>query len=157
MENNQTSVTNFDLKMVPVYLEKLTADTKPKWGKMSAQHMLEHVGNTLVIVNSKKELPTVTPEDKLPAYRQFLMSDKPFAHDIPNQFVGENPPALRFENLETAKIKVLAALENFHKFFAENPDATPVHPFFGKLNYEEWLQFQRKHFTHHFTQFGLLD
>ena len=157
MENTQTSANTFDLNTVPVYLDKLTTETKPNWGKFSAQHMLEHLGNTLVIASSKKEFPIVTPEDKIPAYREFLMSDKPFTQNIPNPFVGNEPPALRFENLETAKSKLLAALENFHKFFLENPKATPVHPFFGKLNYEEWLQFQRKHFRHHFTQFGLID
>ena len=156
MENTQTSANTFDLKRVPDYLEKLTAETKPKWGKFSAQHMLEHLGNTLVIATSKKEIPVITPEEKIPAYRKFLMSDEPFSHDIPNPFVGTEPPALRFENLEIAKTKLLAALENFHKFFRENPEATPVHPFFGQLNYEEWLQFQRKHFRHHFTQFGLV-
>src|SRR5690606_32458996 len=104
----------------------------------------------------KKEIPIVTPEERLPAYRQFLMSDQPFTQNIPNPLVGENPPALRFENLETAKTKLLAALENFHKFFAENPEAKPIHPFFGPLNHDEWLQFQRKHFQHHFTQFGLI-
>ena len=157
MENTATSVSAFDLKTVPVYIEKLTTETKQAWGSLTPQHMLEHLGNTLVIVNSKKELPIVTPEDQLPAYRAFLMSEKPFTRNIPNRFMGEGLPELRFESLETAKTKLLAAIESFHKFFRENPNATPVHPFFGHLNYEEWLQFQRKHFTHHFTQFGLLD
>ncbi len=156
MENPSTSAAAFDLKTIPFYLEKLTEDTKPAWGKMTAQHVIEHLGNTLVIVSTKKEIPVVTPEENLAAYRQFLMSDKPFSRNIPNPFVGENPPALRFENLETAKNKLISALESFHNFFKENPEARPVHPFFGKLNYEEWLQFQRKHFQHHFEQFGLL-
>src|SRR5688572_23741027 len=155
MENYQG--TTFDLKKIPVYLEKLTEETKPAWGQMSPQHVLEHLGNTLVIVSSKKEIPTVTPAERLPAYRAYLTTDTPFTQNIPNPFVGDTPPALRFENLETAKTKLLAALENFHKFFAENPEATPVHPFFGKLNYEGWLQFQRKHFQHHFKQLGLID
>jgi hypothetical protein len=155
MENYQG--TTFDLKSIPFYLEKLTEETKPKWGKMSPQHVLEHLGNTLVIVSTKKEIPTITPEDKLAAYRAFLATDKPFDQNIPNPFVGDFPPALRFENLETAKTKLVAALNNFYQFFEENPDATPVHPFFGKLNYEGWLQFQRKHFQHHFKQLGLID
>ncbi|MFC5271505.1 DUF1569 domain-containing protein [Adhaeribacter terreus] len=157
MENTQLSPAAFDLKTVPFLLEKLTEDSKPHWGKMTAQHVLEHLGNTLVIVSTKKEIPVITPEDKLPAYLQFLKSDKPFDRDIPNPFVGDTPPALRFENLDTAKTKLLAALEGFYKFFAENPEAKPVHPFFGRLNYEEWLQFQRKHFQHHFKQFGLVE
>jgi hypothetical protein len=156
MENIQSPASAFDLKNVPAYLEKLTTETKALWGKMSPQHMIEHVGNTLVIVSSKREIPVITPEDKLPAYRKFLQSGDPFTHNIPNPFVGENPPALRFANLEEAKQKLLAALESFHNFFRENPEAKSVHPFFGPLNYEEWLVFQRKHFNHHFSQFGLL-
>ncbi|KAA9333570.1 DUF1569 domain-containing protein [Adhaeribacter soli] len=156
MENTQTATPAFDLKSVPFYLEKLTAETKPAWGIMTPQHMLEHLGNTLVMVNSKKALPCVTPEEHLPAYRQFLMSEKPFAQNIPNQFIGDGLAPLRFEDLETAKTKLLAAIESFQRFFQENPEATPMHPFFGHLNYEEWQQFQRKHFTHHFRQFGLI-
>jgi len=157
MENPPITGTAFDLKTVPDYLKKLTPDSKPRWGKMSAQHMIEHLGNTLVIVRSKTELPIVTPEEKLAAYQLFLTTDKPFSKDIPNPFVGTEPPALRFPDLETAKTKLMAALENFLQFFQENPKATPVHPFFGRLNYEGWLQFQRKHFKHHFEQFGLFD
>lgn len=157
MENPATAISAFDLKTVPAYLEKLTAETKPAWGKLTPQHMLEHLGNTLIIVKSKEELPIVTPEEQLPAYRAFLMSEKPFSQNIPNKFMGEGLPALRFEDLETAKTKLLAAIQSFENFFLENPNATPVHPFFGPLNHAEWLQFQRKHFTHHFTQFGLLN
>ena len=154
METMQGTI--FDLKTVPFLLQKLTEETKPAWGIMTPQHMLEHVGNTLVIVSSKKPFPVVTPEEQLPAYRQFLTTERPFSQNIPNQFIGEGLAPLRFTDLETAKIKLLAALENFHQFFAENPDATPIHPFFGPLDFEGWLQFQRKHFEHHFRQFGLI-
>lgn len=156
MENN-TLLNSFDFEKLPALLATLTETHKPAWGKMTAQHMLEHLGNTLVIARSEKPLPIVTPEDKLPAYRQFLMSDKPFSQSIPNPFIGEGLPALRFENLETAKEKLQKALSGFHAYFAANPDAKPIHPFFGNLNYEEWQQFQRKHFNHHFRQFGLIE
>ena len=155
MEKAATA-THFDFNKLPALLDNLTENTIPAWGKMTAQHMLEHLGNTLVTVRSAKPLACITPEDKLPAYRQFLMSNKPFAQNIPNPFIGENPPALRFENLDAAKTKLQQALTGFDAFFAENPDATPVHPFFGNLNYPEWQQFQKKHFNHHFLQFGLL-
>ncbi|HSI91078.1 MAG TPA: DUF1569 domain-containing protein [Adhaeribacter sp.] len=157
MENTPQGAANFTLKTVPDLLPKLTEATKPKWGIMTPQHMLEHLGNTLIIVSTKKEIPVVTPPERLPAYKEFLMSDQPFTHNIPNKFIGDGLPPLRFENLETAKTKLLAAIESFHNFFARNPEATPVHPFFGPLNYQEWQQFQKKHFIHHFSQFGLLE
>jgi len=41
-------------------------------------------------------------------------------------------------------------------FLTKNTDFRAVHPFFGELTAEQWLLFQKKHFTHHLSQFGLL-
>jgi hypothetical protein len=42
-------------------------------------------------------------------------------------------------------------------FNEEKKEALPINPTFGPLNKEEWLQFHKKHLTHHFTQLGLIE
>ena len=47
-------------------------------------------------------------------------------------------------------------VEDYYKFFEENPEAVLTNPTFGDLNKAEWAVFHEKHFRHHFAQFGLI-
>ena len=68
---------------------------------------------------------------------------------------GETP-VLRHKNLDMAKEALLNSLKEFQIYYRENPHAQHYHTKFGMLNKEMWELFQRKHFTHHFEQFGLI-
>ncbi len=63
---------------------------------------------------------------------------------------------LKHENLETAKVRLLEAYDDFIAYFKEHPDAKLTNIVFGELNRYEWNLFHRKHYNHHFEQFGLL-
>ena len=54
----------------------------------------------------------------------------------PNMNPGELLP-LRNSSLEEAKKQLIESLIGYNKFFNSTPDACPVHPRFGKLNYLE--------------------
>ena len=45
-------------------MDSLHPDTKPVWGTMSAQRMIEHLSDTLRIASGKDQFPVVVPEDK---------------------------------------------------------------------------------------------
>jgi hypothetical protein len=45
---------------------------------------------------------------------------------------------------------------HFEELFENNPDLKTLHPYYGLLNAEGWQKLNHKHFTHHFTQFGLI-
>jgi len=49
-------------------LAGLDINAPRKWGKMNVQQMIEHMSDYLRIANGRDTQPTVTPEDKLPAY-----------------------------------------------------------------------------------------
>lgn len=134
--------------------QQLRPDTPPRWGEMSAQMMVEHVIDTLFIASGRVELPLVTPEERLPAYRAFLMDEAPFERNIQNPLVKKRP--LKAPSLEAALDRLLQEIQRVYAYFEEHPDARPVHPIFGPLNLAEWEQFHRKHMTHHAVQFGLL-
>ncbi|WP_291077729.1 MULTISPECIES: hypothetical protein [unclassified Empedobacter] len=63
---------------------------------------------------------------------------------------------LRYHSLEAAIEKLEQEIDKFNSYFTENPDAKIVNPVLNDIGYEDWKTFHKKHFTHHFKQFGLI-
>lgn len=145
-----------DLKTLLHPVLNLPADAKPAWGQMSAQHMIEHLLQTLRLSNGKIEGQCAYDDRRLPVLKRFLKSDKPMPRDFTNPLVAPELKALLFSDIDEAKKTLIEELDDFHDYFAKNPGATPVNPTFGRLSYEEWIMFHRKHMTHHLTQFKLI-
>ncbi len=120
--------------------------------------MVEHLVLAVQSSNGKITLNECmnTPE-KFPALKRFLMSPRSLLRNFVNTIVGEGLKPLVFQSLDLAKENLKVEVENFDWFFKENPSATTLNVTFGPLNYDEWIIFHNKHFTHHFSQFGLLD
>lgn len=137
-------------------LDGLTPDTKPLWGKMAAQHMVEHLTDTLRIAIGEVEIPVYTPENQLAEMRRFLMSDRAIPRGVVSPAVGTDLPKLKYDNFEDALSEFWKYVFAFEKYYKENPEASHINPAFGNLSYPEWLQFMNKHMTHHFEQFGLI-
>ncbi len=143
---------------VPALLDNLEPFTAPKWGILNAQAMIEHLVGSWRISNGKAQAEQVTPEDQLPKYREFLFSDQPFQPHVKNPVMPENEaPALRKKDLKAAKAQLKQEIQDFFSYHEANPEEKPIHPVFGPLDAEGWLQFQYKHMRHHFWQFGLID
>jgi len=136
-------------------LKHLSPDTQAIWGKMDAQHMVEHLIFTFRISNGKCEIPVFSPPDKLTILKRILMSARPLPRNFINPVIGEDLLPLEFNNLEEAKNKLHTEIISYYQFFEENPMAHVPNPTFGELNKEEWDIFHKKHIVHHFTQFGL--
>lgn len=138
-------------------LDELTKESKPVWGAMTAQHMVEHLYQSVQLSNGSIELDEcMSPDEKLPILKRILMSDRPLPKNFVNTVIGEGVKPLIFENLEKSILGLKKELEKVVTFFEQTPEATPMNPTFGPLNKEEWIQFHKKHFQHHFSQFGLL-
>ncbi|MDT0555849.1 phenylacetic acid degradation bifunctional protein PaaZ [Patiriisocius hiemis] len=139
-------------------LSKLTEDTKPKWGAMTAQQMIEHLEYTYQIASGKlQDFKIATPKKILEKVKNTLYNyDKmPREHMFP--LAKESKiEELRFSNLEEAIEQLKKTRENYIEFFKEHPDATLKNVVFGELNKYEWYLLERKHLNHHFEQFGLL-
>ena len=139
-------------------VKSLAADAAGKWGKMNGQQMAEHVTAFFNVSIEKIKFPLVTPDEHLPKFKEFLLSDKQFRENTkaPTDVIGEEPLPLRYENMEQAVDKLAASIENFETYFNNNPGKKTMHPVFGELNFEEWILLHYKHVTHHLRQFGLL-
>lgn len=140
-------------------LNGLTENTKPNWGKMTAQQMLEHLETTLLYSIGEPEAEKCfTPEELLEKYQDSLYNHRKMPKDFPAPFLPEDGtlPELKYKNLEQAKEKFLENLQKYQIYYRENPEAEHMHFVFGKLNKEMMELMHRKHFTHHFEQFNLI-
>lgn len=134
----------------------LDAGATGSWGKMNAQQMIEHLTDMMMMSNGKDIREVITPADKLPAYRQFMMSEKEFRPNTKNPEMPDEPLPVRNEDIKSAVYELQNELFDFLSHFRQNPQAATQHPVFGALNFGEWVQLHHKHFVHHLKQFNLL-
>jgi hypothetical protein len=139
------------------YLQQLDPATPPRWGKMSVQQMIEHFGgDALRTANGRLKFEKiVTPLDRLAAFREFMMSDKPFRENTKNPLLGEEPSPLRYHTTQAAIGALQQELIYFFEAFRNNPQLTTRNPIFGDLNFEQNVQLLYKHAIHHLRQFGV--
>lgn len=138
------------------YLDKINDGLKPLWGKMTAQHMVEHLILAVRTSNNKLKIECFNPPDKIPTLKRFLVSNRPLPKKFMNPIIGPDLLPLEFDSLEEAITNLKIEIENYITFFNDNPSAILTNPTFGDLSREEWEIFHQKHFTHHLQQFGLL-
>ncbi|WP_417603399.1 DUF1569 domain-containing protein [Owenweeksia hongkongensis] len=141
-------------EVAPV-LAKLNADTKPEWGSMNAEEMVEHLIAGVSISMEDAPRKITTPEDKLEVFKKFLMSDRPFGKDLPRPKEFDDYPT-KNGDINGKKVELLKRIEEMLQYFEKHPYHSAIHSSFGRLNVEEWKHLHKKHFTHHFLQFGLL-
>jgi len=136
-------------------IRELKEDSPANWGKMNARQMVEHLSEYIEHANGKRKMQVLTEQEKLPAFRSFLFSEKEFKPGTPNSQMPETPEQPRLESLEAAIEELEINLYKFFERFAGKENETENHIFFGPLNYEEYLTLLYKHVLHHLKQFGL--
>ena len=144
------------LKTVPQSAQKLTAGKVPGWGKMTAQHMVEHMQVT-VTASTIVSLKTPQPGKlQLEAKNFLIYSPDPMPRNLDNPMFRFGLPVYTNPTIEVAKEKMAKSLDMFFKTFDNKPNAVSYNPFLGDLTYEELLVFHYKHFKHHLEQFELI-
>jgi hypothetical protein len=139
------------------WLKKLKADQKPLWGKMTPQHMVEHLYKAMQASINEISLNIFTEERKIPVLKRLFLGEKALPKEFMNPAIGPDLMELEFKNMEAATLELKNILERYERFFENNPDIKTAHPTFGYLTKKEWDVFHQKHFIHHFSQFGLSD
>jgi oxepin-CoA hydrolase/3-oxo-5,6-dehydrosuberyl-CoA semialdehyde dehydrogenase len=139
-------------------LNKLTENTKPSWGILTPQHLLEHLEQGYKIMSGEiQDFEIATPEKILDKVHNSLYNyDKfPKGSAFPTMKKGELEDLLH-PDFATAKAKFFEAREAYKTFFKENPEAILKNLVFGELNKYESYLLERKHLNHHFEQFNIL-
>jgi oxepin-CoA hydrolase/3-oxo-5,6-dehydrosuberyl-CoA semialdehyde dehydrogenase len=141
---------------IELRLNNLTETSDRQFGIMYPQHMVEHLILTVKLSYGRIKIPEFEPNEKQLLQKQALIySDIPFPRGIRAPGLGEELLDLRFADLETSKSHLLKSMEEYDSFFESNPESQTLHPRFGKLTHQEWERFHKKHFEHHFRQFGI--
>jgi hypothetical protein len=138
-------------------LKQLYPETKAIFGKMSAQHMIEHLILTLKIASNKIPHPSYFREEKAQAIKQAIIYsplEMPVGFKAP--MLTDDLSPLLHTTLESAITELTEELTYFDNFFKATIGIKTMNPSMGELNYDEWVIFHNKHFTHHFKQFGLV-
>lgn len=150
-----------DLKFNTVrkLLNGLSENSEKKFGIMSPQMMVEHLEEVVrkgLEITDAKDFEQI-PEEQTEKLQDWLYTNNKIRPGAQYPLLKESEtPVLRHKNLDMAKEALLNSLKEFQIYYRENPHAQHYHTKFGMLNKEMWELFQRKHFTHHFEQFGLI-
>ncbi len=138
-------------------LSKLNADALPVFGKMSPQHVIEHLTKSLKTSAGKFAVKShLAPEEAAKLKQKLIYSDFQLTPGIKSPILGDEPPALSLKDLNEALTELHKEINYFESYYKTNPEVTHTHPRMGELKYSEWLIFHNKHFTHHFKQYNLI-
>jgi oxepin-CoA hydrolase/3-oxo-5,6-dehydrosuberyl-CoA semialdehyde dehydrogenase len=137
------------------FVKKITASAPARWGKMNAQQMVEHVAGFFKISTDKLKFPFVTPLEQLPKFRAFLLSEKEFRENTKAPVLPDEPFAIRYATMDESVADLERQVQYFFQYFSGDAEKKTLHPVFGELNFEEWVQLHHKHVKHHLKQFGV--
>jgi oxepin-CoA hydrolase/3-oxo-5,6-dehydrosuberyl-CoA semialdehyde dehydrogenase len=138
-------------------LTPLRDDTRPHWGRMTAQQMIEHLLWAFELSNGEAHVECPIPEPQRQRLKAFLYDNRPTPREFMNPVLTAGLPPLRHKGLAEAVASLRAAVYHFVHKAASSSDATPTHPVFGPIGMEEWARAHFKHTYHHLLQFGLVE
>ena len=145
---NQDDVAEFIVR-----INRLTVDTKPKWGKMNVEQMLAHCNVTYEMVYDN-----IHPKPN--AFKRFMLklivknivvNDKPYKSNSQTapEFIIKD--ARKFELEKQRLIDYLLKTQQLGAKYFDGKESLS----FGVLNQQEWNNMFVKHLDHHLSQFGV--
>lgn len=147
----------FDVEVVDELsdrLKKLSVNSKPQWGNMTAVEMMRHCTEAINLT-----LQTRPPSNHNSTFRQklnkFLILH--FIKKIPK---GKQAPkqinmALRPFTLDTFENEQANYHEALQRFKTHKTPILNSHPYFGKMINKQWGIVTWMHLDHHMRQFGV--
>jgi oxepin-CoA hydrolase/3-oxo-5,6-dehydrosuberyl-CoA semialdehyde dehydrogenase len=138
-------------------LDALDGAAVPRWGRMTAQEMVEHLVWAFECSTGEVEVACPTPPEELPRLKKFLSSRRLMPREFMNPALRGGLPPSRFATLGEARDALASAVERFRDQWRTHPQDVHIHPVFGPISAEEWSRTHFKHCAHHLQQFGLLE
>jgi hypothetical protein len=136
-------------------LGRLRADTPARWGRMTAQQMVEHLEWTFACSTGAVTVACPIPEEHRPRYLTFLTHDRPTPQGFENPVLTAGLPPLAHGDFASATTALRREVDRYLSLAESEPAALRMHPLFGPIDAEQWSRTHYKHVRHHFTQFGL--
>jgi hypothetical protein len=142
-----------DLADILRRLRTIRADSRAKWGRMSAHQMICHLGDALCVASGQKTVSAATgPLQRTIIKWTALYFPLPWPAGVPtrpeiDQEIGGTKPQDFGADIE----RVASLLRSFA---LEPPTICPAHPVFGPMSPKAWLRWGYVHTDHHLRQFG---
>ncbi|MEL6717229.1 MAG: phenylacetic acid degradation bifunctional protein PaaZ [Bacteroidota bacterium] len=147
----------YSISKIEELLLGLMEETKPEWGIMTAQHMVEHLEYFNRVALGEIACDLVTPTDRLEKYLESLYNYQKMPKNFQLAILKKGQTEdLRFSSLEEAKVAFINSLKEVEEKYKIDTNFTAFNPTFGELNAYEWKLYCQKHFQHHFEQFNLM-
>jgi hypothetical protein len=131
--------------------KRLSADTKPGWGKFHAAGMMAHLNDSYRMCLGELVVPSKNLPLRYTPIKQLIIYVLPFPKGAPTA------PALlkRCDSAQLAdeQSAMIAMLDKLGA--VKRGDPLQEHPAFGVLSYDTYGALMAKHTEHHFRQFGL--
>jgi hypothetical protein len=131
-------------------LQRLTPESKPKWGSLDAPRLLCHLSDTFEMSLGDMPVPSANMKafQRFPLKHLFLyVAPFPKGAKAPGELLSTLPGDFESDRQRAiGLVKRIAALPR---------GDGAEHPFFGPLTNDEWNVLQWKHISHHLNQFGL--
>jgi oxepin-CoA hydrolase/3-oxo-5,6-dehydrosuberyl-CoA semialdehyde dehydrogenase len=155
---NDTALREVFLReMLLTALAPLSESDRPRWGKMSAQQMVEHLVWAFELSTGRAQAECrVLPEER-ERIQRFLDDNRPSPHEFMNPALVAGLPPLRWTGVVEARVALSVEVGHFLEQSRTHPGATHTHPLFGPIGVEQWSRTHFKHGYHHLLQFGLVD
>ena len=127
--------------------DKLTPESKPKWGKFTVSKMVKHCAEAARMAIGELAVQPKSGPFRLPVVKHLIIFVLPWPHGAPTapELIPQSETSLP---VAIADLKgALLRLRSAEKFAA--------HPAFGKLSRFSWGMLVHKHLNHHLRQFGV--
>jgi len=139
-------------------LDKLSPESKGRWGRMTVNQMLCHLSDTFILLQ-KDNRPEHTP-NLLKKIQQSVMTWLALYSGLPAPRGIPTAAAVDQEKEGTAPIgfaedkqTVITTMQQFSN--KDRSYENCYHPIFGELSTKDWLRWGYVHVDHHFKQFGI--
>ena len=140
-----------DNKEIINRINTLHSESQASWGKMSVDQMLKHINDAILVSFNEKPLRVPFIFKILGRMMKSSVLKQP-------EFAKNSPTAKEFKYAENFDFEAIKKelTTNFSRF-QEGEQAIKCvnHPFWGKMNAEDWNNLQWKHVDHHLRQFGV--
>lgn len=138
-------------------LDVLRPEERARWGRMTAQQMVEHLVWAFELSTGDVRIECPVPADQLQRMKTFLHHNRPLPHEFMNPLLRDGLPALRYAGVAEARAALQSGVDRFIEHGRTRPETLHTHPVFGPISPEEWSRTHFKHCAHHLLQFGLLE
>lgn len=148
----QTILSNQETTEFIQRINNINPEAKAIWGKMNVSQMLKHCSEISKVTFGEKKV-------KRPFISKLIggiLLKKSIGNDLP---IGKNKPTLKelvitnTRDFNTEKEELIGLV---NRYSSSNKDDFQgrIHPFFGKMNSEQWSKLINKHLDHHLRQFN---